>query len=525
MKILSFKSGHDGTVAGVDSTDGRLLFSYEAEKNSFPRFTPVTPDTFIDAGLWFKDLPDVLALSGWSSNGADHVTTSGAGYFGIGAGSETVGKRTFFGKSVDYYSSTHERAHIWCSYAISPFRQGEPCYVLLWEGALGDFYEIDSDLTIHHRGQVMTAPGTRFAFLNALADPDFPVTGNSPRPQDPGRLMAACAFGEDGPPDADETELINRVLSSDLGGDALRKSDYVNSPFFNIGTDSQKLKNMATKLSKAIFQKFRDYAEQNLPEKHPLLIAGGCGLNGHWNTAWKQSGLFREVFVPPTTGDSGCAIGTAVDAMRHYTGQAKLEWSVYSGQSFCDDRIDTQGMTATELNLNTIAKDLLDGKIIGWTRGNCEIGPRALGNRSILAAPFSPETRTRLNRIKGRASNSPVAPSCLEEDAALHFDISAPSPYMMGFYRVTNPDLAAVTHVDGSARVQTVNRNQNPYFYDLLAAFKAVSGVGVLCNTSLNFKNSGFINTTRDLAHYARQVGLDGFVAGNTYYAFDNPRC
>ena len=520
MKILSFKSGHDGTVAGVDCLDSSLLFSYEAEKNSFPRYTPVTPDTFIDAGLWFKDLPDVLALSGWSSTGLDHVTTSGAGYFGIGAGSESVGKRTFFGKTVDYYSSTHERAHIWCSYALSPYPQGEPCYVLLWEGALGDFYEIDGNLNIHHRGQVMTAPGKRFAFLYALADPEFPISGGELRPSDPGRLMAASAFGTSGPADEDEQAFINQILSTDTMTDPLRKSSYVNSPFLNIGTDSQRLKNLATKLSDAIFQRFHAFAEKNLTDGYPLIIAGGCGLNGHWNAKWEQSGLFRDVFVPPTTGDSGCAIGTAVDAMRHFTGQAKLNWSVYSGQSFCDDKVDMDGLQASELNLRNVAQALMDGKIIGWTRGNCEIGPRALGNRSILAAPFQAETRAQLNRIKGRAPNSPVAPSVLEEDAHLHFDMNGPSPYMLSFHQVTDPNLKAVTHVDGSARVQTVRRDQNAFFHDLLTEFKAISGAGVLCNTSLNFRNSGFINTTSDLAHYARQVDLDGFVAGNTYYEF-----
>jgi len=518
MKILSFKSGHDGTVAGVDSADDSLLFSYEAEKNSFPRYTPVTPDTFIDAGLWFKDLPDVLALSGWSRNGIDHVTTSGAGYFGTGAGAETVGKRTFFGKTVDYYTSTHERAHIWCSYALSPFAQGEPCYVLLWEGVLGDFYEIDRDLNIHHRGRVMTSPGTRFAFLYALADPDFPISGGELRPADPGRLMAACAFGEGGPAEEEEQALIDQILSIDTTTDPLRKSSFVNSPYFNIGTDSQRLKNLATKLSDAIFKQFQDFAETHLQKGYPLIIAGGCGLNGNWNAKWEKSGLFRKVFVPPTTGDSGCAIGTAVDAMRHFTGRAKLNWSVYSGQSFCDDKADLEGLTATELNLKHVAQALYDGKIIGWTRGNCEIGPRALGNRSILAAPFNAETRARLNRIKGRAENSPVAPSCLEEDAHLHFDLEGSSPYMLSFHQVIDPSLAAVTHVDGSARVQTVRRDQNAFFYDLLAEFKAITGVGVLCNTSLNFKNSGFINSTSDLAHYAQQVGLDGFVAGNTFY-------
>lgn len=521
MKILSFKSGHDGTVAGIDAQNGNLLFSYESEKDSFPRNTSVTPDTFIDSGLWFRDLPDILALSGWSTTGTQHVTTSGAGYFGIGEDAQTVGKRTFFGKEIDFFSSTHERAHIWGAYGMSPFRQGEPCYVLVWEDTLGDFYKIDEDLKLSHVGRVMTGPGARYSFLSALVDPDYPVLSREQRREDPGRMMAACAYAEPGSHDADEHALIDYLLSDQPLAEILRKDRLTDSPFFNVGMHSQQFSNLAQKLSDAIFSRFLAFAEQNLTEGYPLVIAGGCGLNCDWNTKWQNCGLFRDVFVPPCSSDSGCAIGTAVDAMRHYTGQAKLDWTVYSGQSFVDDKIDSSGMRVSELRLNDVADALMSGELIGWARGNCEIGPRALGNRSILAAPFWAETRVRLNRAKNRPDTSPVAPSCLEEDVSQHFEWENSAPYMLHLQKVTNQNLAAITHVDGTARVQTVRRDQNAFFYDLLNAFKSASGTGVLCNTSLNFRGAGFINKTSDLHHYARSAKLDGFVAGNTFYRFN----
>ena len=520
MKILSFKSGHDGSIAGVDTDKQRLMFSYEAEKDSFPKNAAVTPETFIDAGLWFDQRPDVLALSGWSKTGADHTTFSGAGYFGIGPGSEIAGKKTFFGKTLDYYSSTHERSHIWGAYAMSPYAQGEPCYALVWEGVLGDFYEIDGKLNIRHLGKVMDAPGQRYSFLYALADSDFAMPSGEFRKEDPGRMMAARAFGKSDAEDDEARGLIDAMLGKNLRADGLAKDNFKASPFHNIGVQNQRFHNLAVKFSDSLFSAFHDFAKANLTKGYPLLISGGCGLNCGWNTRWRESGLFRDVFVPPCTSDSGCAIGTAADAMRHFTGRAKLDWTVYSGQSFGDDRTHMDDVVQSDLNLREVASTLNAGQVIGWARGSCEIGPRALGNRSILAAPFSVETRDRLNRIKGRAEIAPVAPVCLEEDVSDHFDWSGPSPYMLHFQRVTDPRLNAVTHVDGSARVQTVNRNQNEMLYDLLKEFKAISGVGVLSNTSLNFKGAGFINKTSDLYHYAKQAGLDGFVAGITHYRF-----
>ena len=134
------------------------------------------------------------------------------------------------------------------------------------------------------------------------------------------------------------------------------------------------------------------------------------------------------------------------------------------------------------------------GLILGWVNGRYEIGPRALGNRSILAAPFDDATRIRLNEIKQREQFRPIAPVCLEEDAAQWFGCTSASPHMLYTYRASTDALAAVTHVNGTARLQTVTATSNAPLHDLLVAFKQRTGYGVLCNTSLNFSGKGFIN-------------------------------
>lgn len=527
MKILSFKPGHDGTIAGLDTASGELLFSFESEKDSFPRYTPITPDSFIEAGLWFNEIPDVLALSGWSKTGMATASASGAGYLGIGKGSEIVQHKTFFGKSLKHYSSTHERSHIWGAYGMSPFEQGEPVYLLIWEGALGDFYEITEELEVVHIGRVMNTPGNKYSFLYALADPSFRMPKGQLRNEDPGKLMAIAAFGNPGPMSAAEKEITDFLLCRDSILATLDKPDLSDSPYHNIGVQSQEFKDLALKYSDEIFSRFYEFAKANLPKKLPLLIAGGCGLNCEWNTKWKQSGLFDGVFIPPCTNDTGSAIGTAVDAMRHFTGKAKVSWTPYAGQAFNDDRYSIrheleadEDLVETELNFDQVAEFLATEHVIGWARGCCEIGPRALGNRSILAAPFSQKMLRRLNAIKGREGFRPVAPICLLEDVSKHFEWEGESPYMLHFQKVKDGRLQTITHVDGSARVQTVSEQDNKAIHGLLLAFREKTGAGVLCNTSLNFHGTGFINRTSDLYSYAKTAGLDGFVAGNAFYRF-----
>ncbi|RWA79398.1 carbamoyltransferase C-terminal domain-containing protein [Mesorhizobium sp.] len=516
MKIMSFKPGHDGAVSALDASTAELLYSYEAEKDSFARYSPVTPTSVLDAAGRLGDIPDVIAVSGWSKSEMAGGRSIAAGYRGIAPDSELVREQIMFGRKVKFYSSTHERSHLWCSYGMSPFPAGTPCYALIWEGALGDFYEIDECMQLRHLGKVMACPGNKYIFIYALADPSF--SSGTLRDGDAGKLMALTAYGKTGLPDTDEQDLINCLFPLESIQHSLSKDELQCSPYYNIGVTHPKFTNLAKRFSDAIFDAFYVFAKKNMTKGFPLLISGGCGLNCEWNRRWLETSLFSDVFIPPCTNDTGSAIGTAVDAMRHFTGNAKLKWNVYSGQPFLLDEFDPTGLEVYPLDYEQVASALLSGQVIGWVQGNCEIGPRALGNRSILAAPFSKATHERLNRIKNRESFRPIAPVCLQQDVALHFDSARPSPYMLLFQKVLDSRLEAVTHVDGTARVQTVSREQNPRLFQLLTAFKAETGVGVLCNTSLNFNGTGFINRASDLLAYARAAGLDGFVINDAFY-------
>ncbi|MDX8502603.1 carbamoyltransferase C-terminal domain-containing protein [Mesorhizobium sp. VK4C] len=512
MKILSLKPDHDSAIVALDGSAAELIYSYEAEKDSFPRYSTVNPATILEAAGRLGAIPDVVAVGGWCTGfGHDAV-----GYYGIAEGSEIVGEKTIFGRKVYYYSSTHERSHLWGAYGMSPFAAGVPCYALIWEGWCGDFYQIDEHLQVQHLGKAMANPGQKYAFLYALADPSFISPKAPTRIQDAGKVMALCAYGQTRSPDRDERALIDFLLPSDQY--PLPKGEMRDSPYYNIGVTHQKFTDLARRVSDAIFDKFHTFARKNLTKGYPLLISGGCGLNCEWNRRWLETDLFSDVFIPPCANDAGSAIGTAIDAMRHFTGKAKIKWNVYSGQPFTLDEIDRTVVEVHRLDYGQVASALLDDKVIGWVQGNCEIGPRALGNRSILAAPFSKETHERLNRIKNREAFRPIAPVCLEQDAALHFDLARPSPYMLLFQKVLDGRLKAVTHVDGTARAQTVSQEQNAKLFQLLTSFKAKSGVGVLCNTSLNFNGSGFINRASDLLTYARTAGLDGFVIDDAFY-------
>jgi len=408
---------------------------------------------------------------------------------------------------------------------MSSLPKGAPCYVLVWEGVIGAFYEIDSELNITLLADVLSEPGNRYTLIYGLADPTFPKNAPFSRFSDSGKLMALASFSTRSNASAEENKLMDFLLSVPHVRLSLYK-DLEGSCHYNVGVDDQEFRNFAGIFSDKVFDMFYRFAKAHMKKKLPLLIAGGCGLNCDWNTKWKESGMFPEVFVPPVANDSGSAIGTAIDAQLYYTGNPKIDWDVYSGLSFdLTGRIEAAQYDVYEANDEAIANMLAQDFILGWVNGKYEIGPRALGNRSILAAPFRESTRTRLNEIKEREQFRPIAPVCLEEDAARWFGCDHPSPHMLYTYRVRTDALAAVTHVNKTARIQTVSSTTNQNLYNLLIAFKARTGYGVLCNTSLNFKSRGFINRIDDLSSYAIQHGLDGFVVeGRSYISKSSKR-
>jgi predicted NodU family carbamoyl transferase len=519
MNILSFNPGHDGALAYLE--DGHLLVSIEAEKNCRYRHSPLSiPDVFSFLGE-LKEVPDVLCGGGWWP-GDMHLSGRHflAGYHGVNNSDIIVDQKRLLGKTIKYFSSSHERSHLLCAFGMSNLPKSTPCYALLWEGVIGSFYEIDSELNITKLGDVMPEPGHRYALLYGLADPTFDksVEGFS-RFADAGKLMALASFSHRTKPSDEEEQIIAFLMQDCLHLKPKECEMFKHSRYYNVGLDDQEFRNFAGIVSDRIFDRFYQFAKSNLKRCMPLLIAGGCGLNCDWNTKWREADLFPEVFVPPVANDSGSAIGTAIDAQFYFTGNPKIQWNVYSGVEFiANDAFKASLFDEYETNYEMIADMLASNLIIGWVNGKYEIGPRALGNRSILASPFQNSTRVRLNEIKQREQFRPIAPVCLEVDAAKWFDCTHPSPFMLYTHLVSTDALAAVTHVNRTARIQTVSSETNGRLYQLLTAFKARTGYGVLCNTSLNFKGRGFINNITDLSAYTIEHNLDGFVIEERSY-------
>jgi carbamoyltransferase len=258
-----------------------------------------------------------------------------------------------------------------------------------------------------------------------------------------------------------------------------------------------------------------------------LCLAGGVALNCVLNGRLLRDGPFREIWVQPAAGDAGTALGAAlwVDAReRRASNRAFRMDDAYLGPAFADDEIEDM-LRWTGLryrrppDLVEATADLLaQDKVVGWFQGRMEFGPRALGSRSILASPLHAEMQERLNAIKGREEFRPVAPVVLEEEAGRCFAGAGVSPFMLFVYPV-HPEVAdripAVRHVDGTARVQTINRCQHPTYYDLVRAFFARTGVPVLVNTSFNTQGRPIVCTPRDALACFCTAPLDALALGS----------
>jgi predicted NodU family carbamoyl transferase len=499
--------GHDGAIVAV--RDGTVLFSIEAEHDSCPRHLPANAYFLLEGMQKIGQVPDVIATSGWDEGFP--FQSASTPYAGVADQLTKAREGSICGRKAIFFESTHERSHIFCAYGMSPFPQGEPCYVLVWEGAIGSFYEVGSDMSIVQHGPVLASPGYKYSFLFDLADPACKL--GTEKLDTAGKLMALAAFSKRTSPTPQEQSVIARILK-DVRPPVTNKNLFKDTPYLNCGVTNPAFQDLISVFSEALFTVFYSFAQQHLKKGYPLLIAGGCGLNCEWNSRWRDCGLFSEVFVPPVANDSGSAIGTAIEAQYAFSGRAKVSWTVYSGAEFIWET-EAEGFVERALDYGAVADLLHRGHVIAWVQGRSEIGPRALGNRSLLASPFERSNRDRLNTIKQREWYRPIAPVCLEEDAGSIFGLDRESPFMLYFQPACREDLQAVKHVDGSARVQTINAGQNKALHELLLAFKARTGAGVLCNTSLNRKGRGFINRSSELFSFAREKGLDAVVVNS----------
>jgi hydroxymethyl cephem carbamoyltransferase len=512
MLIMALKPGQHGAVAVLDA--GRLVLSLESEKDSFDRYAAITPTTLLDVAKRLDAVPDVVAIGGWHKHGTLGDRSIGAGYLGL---SSSMREARFFGKPVRIFSSTHERSHILMATGMAPDDHAGESAVLVWEGATGSFFIVDGN-AVTREIPVLAQPGARYAFLFGLADPTFPDYGGLPRMEDAGKLMALAAFGHHDTADPAVIEVVDRIMALPTLYPA-PKREFRDTVLYNAAVEADVVKAAAAVITRRIFDVFYRAAATDLPRGLPLQISGGCGLNCGWNTRWRDSGLFSSVFVPPCTNDSGSAIGTAIDAYSSLTSAARIEWSVYSGLDFVHDiKPDPHRWIARPLNHDEVAGALASGRVVAWVQGRWEIGPRALGNRSLLAEPFAAAIRDRLNYIKQRESYLPIAACCRTEDVDRAFVETFADPHMLYLRRVRMPELAAVTHADGSARAQTVAPQDNPRLHAILSAFAEIRGVGALCNASLSFKGKGFINRMSDLLAFCAQRGVTDMVVDGTWY-------
>lgn len=297
---------------------------------------------------------------------------------------------------------------------------------------------------------------------------------------------------------------------------------------------------------------------KNLTKSENLCLAGGVALNCVANSKIMQTGIFKNIWIQPASGDAGGALGAALAAEYIYFGsertaggQTDIMKGSYLGPDFCKCEINKMIKTFKacaefiddeEMLLEKTAQAAADGKVIGWFQGKAEFGPRALGNRSIIADPRNEQMQMKMNlKIKHRESFRPFAPSVTDEDARNYFDIATESPYMLltadvkkdicynlpdGYNNFAVKDklyfkrsaIPAVTHIDFSARVQTVSGKTNPRFYGLIKKFSRITGCPVLINTSFNVRGEPIVSSPEDAYRCFMNTEMDCLVIGNFFF-------
>lgn len=335
---------------------------------------------------------------------------------------------------------------------------------------------------------------------------------------------------------------------SRLFGEPVRRPDQLLTPFhMDIVASIQAV------LDEAVLRLTRSLAART--GLRNLCLAGGVALNCVANGKVLRDGCFDEVWIQPAAGDAGGALGAALATRYLHAGKPRkvapggrdLMQGAYLGNSYsqeeCEQELQRAGArftTVTDDALpNLVAQALAEGKAVGWMQGRMEFGPRALGNRSILGDPRSSTMQKMLNlKVKYRESFRPFAPSVLREDVAQWFELDSDSPYMLlvagvkkercrtmseaeqGLFgidklNVPRSEIPAVTHVDYSARIQTVHRETNPRYHALISRFKELTGCPVLVNTSFNVRGEPIVCTVSDAFCCFMGSDIDLLVVGN----------
>ncbi|MFI5617202.1 carbamoyltransferase N-terminal domain-containing protein [Streptomyces sp. NPDC051567] len=541
MIVCGLKVTHDGAVALVDGD--RLVFSVEMEKiANGARYSPVAdldviPGLLGDFGYKPADV-DEWVIDGWDGDVSGIAETTGRGRplaLPVGPYRESdacpdllrpamSGVFPLGGKTFPYTSHSHAAGHVASAYCSSPFAaRGEAAAVLIWDGGLFPrLYWCDPGRgEVRNGGALFPLIGHAYATAGHHFGP-FRRTRQSPTVQDlsvAGKLMAYIALGQVRAP---VVAVLREAFHEIFEGDDPRAREYrasvggfgslfepsippVHAFFATVRErltgqdvpDEDVLASVHAFLEELLVTRLTErLGDWRGPGPWNVCFAGGCALNIKWNSALRAVPQVREVWVPPFPNDAGSAIGAAaLGAIRH-GGLRPLRWHARSGPELGPVGDVPDGWSARPCDARALARVLHGGgEPVVVLNGRAELGPRALGGRSILAAPTDPAMKDLLNSVKKREPYRPVAPVCLVGEAPKIFAPGTPDPYML-FDHEVRPEwrdrIPAVVHLDGTARLQTVSAEDDVFLAAVLTEYHALSGVPVLCNTSANLNGCGF---------------------------------
>lgn len=565
---LGIKLTHDAAVALI--ADGRLEFSIELEKiNENPRYSKCQSVEEIEDILHSErvNVDDCeIAIDGWT-HGFLKVGEQGlrvAPYHdgdAISSEQHCWGWQTMpvpimlQGRGRQAYSFTHVESHILGAYAMSPWSKDKlECNVLVWDGGVNPrLYSVCPRLEknpvvcIGHLHQLY---GMMYGVMGYYWGPfkDLTIFARDPTREQlwgrrdwPGKLMAYIAYGT---ANADLMSELNRNyiylvnkserkrMPSGHYQDAVLEHQLCRSVMTNNHLRGLKDEDVLASIHEWLTLMLISGVKRNTQYGERLIFTGGSALNIKWNSALRNCEHIWELFVPPCANDSGNAIGAAC-ALASRSDQWHLEWSPYSGPKFHAGFSHVDRWTKVVCNAKALASIIADSYLpVLCMQGRAEIGPRALGARSILMNPAVNGAKDLLNKIKGREYWRPVAPMVLDSQKTKWFGSGGTDDYYMLFDHVakdcTVEAAPSVVHLDGTARVQVIKdlgrgvgdtATEGPEFLScLLRNFMSMTGLPFMCNTSANRNGCGFFPTLYSAMNWAEEVGIKHIYAdGNLY--------
>lgn len=469
MKILGInETTHDAAVALIE--DGNILFAGHAERYSKEKNDWFTNNEIIDEALSYGS-PDAIAY--YENRFLKNTRIKLRG--GFGGGKPYYLSRPEL-KRLPRYSFSHHYSHAAAGYYTSNFNDA----VIVVLDAIGEWNT--SSIWIGHGSSIKPVKKINYPFSFGLFYSAFTqLLGLKPNEEEY-IMMGMAAYGDYKKYFDKVNEYFPSMYSQKYN---FHRGIYDWDALINSQQDKFDIAAAVQEVYRKRLIEFMSYAKQKTG-KSKLVFMGGCALNCAANTdLWT---LFEDVWIMPNPGDAGSSLGAAAALYGKH-----LNWKgAYLGHNI-----------GKEYPVKKIVDELLENQIVAVASGRAEFGPRALGNRSILADPRSPDIKDKVNLIKKRELFRPFAPVVLEEHANSWFDMNFSSPYMQYAVKCKRPEMIpSVVHKDGTSRVQTVNKEQHEGLYNVLMSFYLKTGVPVLLNTSLNIKGQPLLNDVMDIKNW-----------------------